>query len=250
MVTRDRGHDLEAQRGQSLVETAICIPLFLFGLFGVIWAIQSGVQYERIEGAVRYAGLISRVVNPYTDYSLYSMYGQLGSQTAPPAPCATPIASALSDGAPFTSSQTTTASPPFWSPSTTPTTTCSNLGQFGIQGSQTGTTDGPNVQIEDYIFSATQPMITANIAVPSFLSAVLGSSTSSKAAGEWFWRGPTIKQIMFCYQEIYEVTSPSLNEQATKSLNYATDTSTAVTATPMPNTVTAVTIPMSHHCDV
>jgi hypothetical protein len=242
-------HARESQRGQALFETAISLPLLLLGLFGVIWAIQSGVQYERIEGAVRYAGLVSRAFNPYTDYSLYSVYGQLGVTIAPPAACATPIPSAVSDGAPFASSQTVTASPPFWHPSANPSTNCANNGgYFGVEGSPAGTPDGSNVQVEDYLFSATQPSITSTVAVPTFLSHVLGTSTSSASTGEWFWRGPTVQQIMFCYQEIYGATTPSLYELATKSLKYATDQSVAATATPMPSTVSAVAMPFSSDC--
>jgi hypothetical protein len=267
-MTKRRGA-LDSQRGQALIETVICVPLFLFGLFGVIWAIQLGVQYERVEGAVRYAGLVSETINPYTDYSLYSMYGQLSVTSIAPNPCATPIASALSYGAPYTvtsplasaASQTVTASPPFWDPSTTPSTSCSqNFGAgSGLHGSAAGTPDdpqyAPHLQVEDYLFSAIQPKITSTVAVPSFLSSVLGTSTSTASTGEWFWRGLTIQQIMYCYQQVGQTwpvsAAPSLNEQANKSLKWnlpVNDPSTAATSTPMPSTVSAVIIPVSTNC--
>ena len=107
-----------AQRGQAVVETVIFLPMFLIALFGIIWTVQAAVQSERVESAVRYAGLISQQANPYVDYSLYSMYTQLGSTLIPTVTCISPITAPLSDAAPTYASThiSTVASAPFWTP--------------------------------------------------------------------------------------------------------------------------------------
>jgi hypothetical protein len=88
------------QRGQAVVETVIFLPMFMFVLYGMIWAIQTAVQYERVESAVRYSGLVSQYTNPYSNYSLYALYGQLGSTTMPAISCGTILTAPLSYGLP------------------------------------------------------------------------------------------------------------------------------------------------------
>src|SRR5579872_2831353 len=56
---------LRAQRGTAMVESAIFMPLFLLILFGIIWAVQSSVQSERVQIAVRYGGFVSNEAAPY-----------------------------------------------------------------------------------------------------------------------------------------------------------------------------------------
>ena len=65
---------VSAQRGTAMIESAIFLPLFLLVLFGIIWAVQSSVQSERVQIAVRYDGFVSNEAAPYVGYSLYGLY--------------------------------------------------------------------------------------------------------------------------------------------------------------------------------
>lgn len=211
---------IHAQRGQAVIETVVFLPMFLLALFGIIWAVQAAVQYERTESAVRYSGLISQYINPYTDYSLYSMYNQLGSSTLPAVSCGTILTTPLSDGTPtYTSVSGTT----FFSP-TTSSSSCLSSGFVGWP-SGTGLT-------QDVILSQVKPSVTSNLSVPTQLRSTLGTLTQSSADGRFF-KPVGINTIMACY--------PSLNQQVTISLQYASDTSLAVLPVALPSTVTALT---------
>jgi hypothetical protein len=59
-------------RGQALTETTIALPLFLMGLFGVMWAVREGAMSERVQMGVRYGGVVTQLSNPYASYSLYA----------------------------------------------------------------------------------------------------------------------------------------------------------------------------------
>src|SRR5271156_821347 len=64
-------------RGQALTETTIALPLFLMGLFGIMWAVREGAMSERVQMGVRYGGVVTQLANPYADYSLYAMYATI-----------------------------------------------------------------------------------------------------------------------------------------------------------------------------
>jgi hypothetical protein len=213
-----------AQRGQAVIETVIFLPLFLIALFGIIWTVQAAVQYERVESAVRYAGLISQEANPYAEYSLYALYGQLGSATMPTFVCVTPLADPLSDASPtyHSSSYANTASAPFWSPASS-TPSCPSAGLVGFP---VGTTFG-----QDVILSQQDPGITSTIKVPSAVLKL--PATTLTQASERFFRPVGLNVILACY--------PSLDTQLTSSLKYQTDASSAVMPTALGNSVTAIT---------
>jgi hypothetical protein len=223
-----------AQRGQAIFETVLFLPMFLLALFGMIWAVQAAVQYERVESAVRYTGLVSQEANPYAQYSFYALYEQLGSTTLPTFTCLTPLTTPLSDSAPtYTSTQATTASAPFWSP-TTSSSGCSGPNPAGIMGIQAGTG-----LAQDFIINQQYPSVLSSIAVPSYLKSTLGPLTSASAS-ERFFQPVGINVILACYA--------TLNSQINISLNYADDTSSATTPTALGNTVTAITPAASANC--
>jgi Flp pilus assembly protein TadG len=201
-----------AQRGQAIVETVVFLPMFVLVFFGIIWSVQAAVQSERVQSAIRYAGLISQRANPYADYSLYSMYGQLGSLTLPAVPCTIPLTDALSDAAPTYSSATAvTASTPFWTPAKSPQGSCTNNGLYGFAAG-TGFA-------QDVILSEQQPGMTSSIPVPPTLVAAMGTALTSFYANGYFFKGVGENVLVACYA--------SLNKQVTSSLQYGTDTSTA-----------------------
>ena len=64
-------------RGQAVLETALFMPLFLLGLFGVMLAGKEGALSERVQLGIRYGGVISSLQQPYLSYSIYSMYSTI-----------------------------------------------------------------------------------------------------------------------------------------------------------------------------
>jgi hypothetical protein len=221
----------DAQRGQAIAETVVFLPMFLLSLFGIIWAVQAAVQYERIESAVRYAGLVSQHADPYSDYSLYSMYTQLGSTLMPTVTCVTPLTTPLSDAAPtYSSIYLTPTSNPFWQPYAA-TPRCSSSGIIGIEHGSALT--------QDVILSEQEPGMTSKINAPSYLTSALGTTTSMTAQ-TYFFRPVGVNVILACYS--------ALNTQIQHSLQYATDTSAATTPAALGSTVTALTPTISSNC--
>jgi hypothetical protein len=247
-----------AERGQALIETVIFMPLLLLSLFGVLWAIQLGVQYERIEVAIRYAGVIQQLVSPYNDYSLSSMYTELGpGPSTPPIPCASPPSTELADGAPYLPMPATrVSSPPIFTPNSIASPLpCASAGTYGLAGSPTGTVTQyqqngqtyTHTQVEDDLFSIQRPQITSQINVPNYLSGVLGSTTSVSSTAEYFERGPTVQQILFCFQS-GNALAPSLNEQISNTLKWSTDPNPSVATTPLPSVVPPMGTPADSYC--
>jgi hypothetical protein len=219
---------MQAQRGQAIAETVVFLPLFLLALFGMIWMVQVAVQYERVESAVRYAGLISQQVNPYEDYSLYSLYTQLNAPAMPTMTCASPSTDTLTDAAPtYTSSQTLTASPPFWSPSSSQAG-CASYGLIGLKAG-TGLS-------QDVILSQQQPSMASTVSAVG----TIGLSSSTPIASAYFFRPIGIDTILACY--------PTLDTQVTNSLRYAADTSTPTQPVALSNSVTPLTPVVSTQC--
>ncbi len=229
-----------ASRGQALYETVIFMPMLLLAFFAILWSIRAAVQYERIEQAVRYATLFQETT-PYSDFSLLAMYSQLGAGAAPPIACATPIASQLSDGAPYTAMPgTKVASPPIFTPSNVLLTQCTTPGYpYGIGGSAPGTVSSYQLnnktyihtQVEDDVLSIQHPSITAQVSVPSYLQSAVGALTTISSSGEYFERGIDTAQIMFCYNP---TSIQSLNSQVTNTIKWASDPNPAVVTAPFP----------------
>lgn len=221
-----------AQRGQAIAETIVFLPMFLLSLFGIIWAVQVAVQYERVESAVRYAGIVSQHVNPYTDYSLYSLYTQVGSASMPTITCVAPLTTPLSDAAPtYISAYLNTTSNPFWQPySAVPT--CPSASVTGIPA-------GHDFNV-DAMFIVEQPGITSTISAPSFLKPVLGTLTSATAQA-YFIRQPGVNVIIACYA--------SLNTKIQYSLNYVSDGNDASPPVALPSTVPPNTPHLQTNCE-
>src|ERR1700735_4951394 len=114
------------QRGQALIETAIMLPIFLFTMYGIMYASNTGALWERAQLGVRYAGVLSAESNPYLDYSLYTLYNNLnGNSFVPTQSCFTPPPQSVQGGAlttippsegTATSNSNTHAYPGFWQP--------------------------------------------------------------------------------------------------------------------------------------
>jgi hypothetical protein len=176
-------------RGQALVETAVALPVFLLAMFGVVWALQTGVVGERIQLVARYGGMVSAEINPYQQYSLYSMYAAAGNSAAPVA-CSAPPAELLANGAPLASPAP--AAQAFWQPtsgSTLPTTTCTRTYSVA-SGLST-----------PKIFGSANVAVNATNDVPSLLQPFLGTAMPWNATMNQM-RSPDMTALAACYPEL------------------------------------------------
>jgi hypothetical protein len=135
---------------------------------------------------------------------------------------------------------TKVVSPPIFTPSNVQLTQCTTTGYpYGIGGSAPGTvtvyTQNGNpyvhTQVEDDVLEVEHPSIAAQVAVPGYLQNALGSLTTISSSGEYFERGVTISQLMFCYNP---QSIQSLNAAVTNTVNWANDPSPVVITTPFP----------------
>jgi hypothetical protein len=194
-------------RGQALLETAIALPVFLLAMFGVVWALQTGVLGERVELVARYGGMVSAEINPYQQYSLYAAYAAAAGAPLPTA-CATPPPGLVSNGAPLASPATATL--PFWQPSgaATTTTTCSKTlaGGAGLSAPM--------------LLSRAAITVDAASDVPQFLQRIAGTRTRREATLNGF-RSPDMATLVGCYGE--------LNAAFERSVDPTTDPSNPLT---------------------
>lgn len=176
-------------RGQALIETAIALPVFLLAMFGVVWALQTGVLGERIQLVARYGGMVSAEINPYQQYSLYSMYAAAANRAAPVA-CTAPPGDLLSNGGPLASPAP--ASQPFWQPSSGSTqtaTTCTRT--FSTAAGLT----------TPKILGSASVTVNATNDVPSFLHFAAGTTTAWNATMNQM-RSPDMTALASCYPAV------------------------------------------------
>ncbi len=169
-------------RGQALLETALFMPLFLLGLFGVMLAAKEGALTEKVQLGVRYGGVVSSLEQPYLSYSAYSMYATVdGSPSTNPNKC--------TGVAPSADADLTVGRATFWHPiSGSITPTC--LGGLSLVTAAT-----QNILLENSYIG-----LTAEAPADGYLSAnVLGGSTYETAvASENFIRSPDAGSLLSC----------------------------------------------------
>ena len=174
-------------RGQALVETAIALPVFLLAMFGVIWALQTGVLGERVELVARYGGMVSAEISPYQQYSLFAAYSAAaGAPIA--AGCATPPPALIQNGAPLAAPATQTL--PFWQPTgaTSATTTCGKALANG------GALSAP------MLLGRSSISVDAASAAPSMLSSL--SAQQHRGATLNAFQSPDMATLIGCYSEL------------------------------------------------
>ncbi|MEA2663759.1 MAG: hypothetical protein QOI11_703 [Candidatus Eremiobacteraeota bacterium] len=193
-------------RGQALIETAIALPVFLIAMFGVIWALQSGVLGERVQMAARYGGMVSAQGNPFQQYSLYGVYGAaIGTPVV--APCGLPPAQMLSGGSPLVAPAA--PSPQFWQPSGSPAVS----GKCGRTLSTAAGLSGPK------LLGHAQLTVDATNDVPLSLQAAFGGALTPWNATVNQLESPDMGTLVACYPELKaafaaSVTPPAANGNA------------------------------------
>ena len=176
-------------RGQALIEMAIALPVFLLAMFGVVWALQTGVLGERIQLVARYGGMVSAQINPYQQYSLYAMYSAAANNAAPVA-CTAPPSDLLANAGPLASPAPT--APPFWQPTTGSTqssTTCTRT-----YSTAAGLTT-PKV------FGSANVTVAATNDVPGFLQPFVGKTMPWSATMNQM-RSPDMAALAACYPDL------------------------------------------------
>ncbi len=191
-----------ACRGQAFVETMIFLPVFLLVLFGIIWIVQSSVVNERLQFAVRYSGLVSSQVSPYSAWSLYSLYENTeypGSATNATHACSPPAINILSNAAPFPGP----TSPPFWEPVSTGVPNCTN---------NKVTMSGPSF-VQPAIFYESISSLSAGTAVPAYLTYQNPPLTSPQflSATQKFFTAPDMQLMLNCYSDLDQAVQQSLS---------------------------------------
>jgi hypothetical protein len=207
-------------RGQALYETAIAMPLFLLGLYGVLWAMREASLAARVQLAVRHGGMVSSLSQPYESYSLYSLYATIDNQ----APAA---AGACYQGDP---TQLTEGYAPFYQPAPSP----APAPVVAPCAGKVSLITGPEIYSAPVILRNDYASITASAPVDGYLStsALHGLNATSVRAAQNFFRSPDVGTLLSCSE---------LGPAVKLSLEGKTDPTTSGTAaaTPMPTTVTA-----------
>jgi hypothetical protein len=169
-------------RGQALYETAIAMPLFLIGLFGVIWAMKDAALAARAQMAVRYAGTVDSLQQPYDAYSIYEMYATIDNVVpANNSTCYNGDATVLAAGYHT-----------FWLPAATAVVTpC--VSAIAI-------ISGPETYTQPIILRNNYSSISAAAPVSGYLAtaALHGASTTTVRAAENFFRSPEIGVLLTC----------------------------------------------------
>jgi hypothetical protein len=184
-------------RGQALLETAIALPVFLLAMFGVIWALQTGVLGERVQLVARYGGMVSAEINPYQQYSLYAAYNAAAGSPLP-ASCATPPPALLTDGAPLAAPAAGTL--PFWQPSTGSASTAVTCGRALTSG---GGLSAP------MLLGNAQINVTAATDAPAALQPFIGAQQQRGATLTGF-ESPDMTIMIGCYDELQHAFEHSI----------------------------------------
>ena len=208
-------------RGQTLIETALCLPIVLLALFGVIWVANMGVVNERTQLSLRYGGLASFAATQAGPYSVGAIYTGL-SQPLSAAPCPTPPAGAFNNSTPFPGP----TSAPFWQPVNVQPTCAPLVTNIG----------GAQFLASHYVY-ASNPQVTSTVNVPSYVQAnsnpTINSQLTMTASGVFAHAAPP-GIILYCSQEVNDRVNGAITANGSASAPTPIPTS-GPTPTPLPN---------------
>lgn len=171
-------------RGQALVETVIFLPVALIALFGIIFFSRYGVLAERAQSAARYGALMSYSTAPvYSAADIYNAVAAGGAArpSACPAIVATDTVKALSE------QNVAGATPaPYWRPDSAAATCSQSIVSFAGSASAASR-----------VLTVTNQTATATIAVPGYLTHLLGANAVATATFGYLRSDPP-GVIMYC----------------------------------------------------
>lgn len=117
------------QRGQTLVESALFMPIMLLLLFAVVYFSNLGTVYQRAQIAARYGALIGFGGNNGATYSAAAIYATVNTPTGA---CAAPPHTLMVNASPFPGP----TSAPYWAPDWTKTSSACTAGTTQLVGAQ------------------------------------------------------------------------------------------------------------------
>jgi hypothetical protein len=168
---------LNASRGQAIVETALILPIVIALLFAIVYFANLGTVDQRVQIAIRYGGLVGFSTSGGGLFSAANIY------TAGTAPsgnnCPPPPLGILTNASPFPGP----TSAPFFNPSTGGTSTANcNASAIDFKG-------GASFLASGFVANANES-VSAQSDVPPYLNALFGSFgtvTQSEAWGHPAW---------------------------------------------------------------
>lgn len=209
----------EHQRGQTMIETVLMMPIALLALFALIYISRFGIVNERTYQAMRYAGVAAFTQGTNQAYTAADIYSNLaGGQQ--PVPCPTPPAGAFDGSAPYPGPGTIALFRPDSISIPACTTSFTDLGGASFLAAR--------------FISATSIGVNASVNVPGYLQPLIGSVTNTHATGAFVHSAyPGI--ILYCVAQAYDAVSQSLTAAGTLTL-----------PTPGPGQPTAPPAPAGH----
>lgn len=204
-----------------MTEAAVFLPFFMLLLFGLIWSIQSSVQSERVQIAVRYSGLVSTEAAPYDGFSIFSLYNSAVNPSVPTT-CTVPTSDALTDTGAFPGP----AQPTFWSPLSGTVTSGCTRGSAIVSGGGLLTAS---------VFSHTLANINANVSVPGPIQAGIGGAGAKTqvSAVQNFLDTPDLGTLMTCYAQLDSAVKQSLLNTAQNVSTPAAPLSDSIPSNPL-----------------
>lgn len=188
----------KARRGQTLVETALFLPLMLTALFAIMYFGRFGVLGERAQAAIRYGSSISYTQGGiYSAANIYNAMNIGGAQQ--PTACMGSVASDTAAALTLSVPNTGPTAPPYWQPDTPAQASCA-LTAVGF--------GGPDYMAFHY-FTVTAQSLSAGVDVPSILQSVLGATGTVNASTGLMHSDPP-GMIMYCSYEVGLDTSAAL----------------------------------------
>jgi hypothetical protein len=169
-------------RGQAVFETALVMPLFLLGFFGLIWAMKDASLSARAQFAVRYGGTVDSLQQPYLSYSLYAMYATIDNV----------VPAANSACYPGDAAQLSAGYHSFWLPASSTTLP-------GCVSSLVFITS-PETYTQPVMLRNNYSSISVTVPVNGYVSsaALNGATTTTVNAAENFFRSPDVGTLLTC----------------------------------------------------
>jgi hypothetical protein len=171
-------------RGQALIETVIFLPVALIALFGIIFFSRYGVMSERAQIAVRYGALVAYGKGPA--YSAADIYNAIaGGGAAFPTTCPANVVPATISA--LSEQHLPGPTPaPYWRPDSAAATCTQTTVSFA----------GPPWAAY-HTLTVTNQTTTATLAVPAFLTTLLGASAVATTTFGYLRSDPP-SVIMYC----------------------------------------------------
>lgn len=185
-----------AQRGSTLVETTLFLPVVLLALFAVLYFARFGVLAERAQSAVRYGAVVA--YQSTNVYSATNIYAALQHGGAPAGLCTSDVSTATANALDGPRANAPTQA--FWSSDTAPTASCT-LSTVGFNGASWAAF---------HYFTVTQHQVNAAISPPAYLSSLLGS-TGTVSASLGFLHSDPPGVIMYCTSAVGAPVAAALN---------------------------------------